>query len=226
MAVLDDNRFYPSLLAPGSGDDLRIDLRLAPDLPALEGLLTRLTPQLLLVDLRWLARLDVDVLQAHRQRHSDTRWMVACSGPDPKLMDWLICSRAMGCVDWAMDRSTLVRALTAVMRGELWFPRAVMQQLYLTLLLGRDSADAPANDQAKAMSTRQVQTFSLLREGLSNKEIAVRLGVSVNTVKKHLAQAFERSGVHKRRQLTVVNGAPRPSDRVGLLPDWAIAPSH
>ena len=39
-----------------------------------------------------------------------------------------------------------------------------------------------------------------MRRGLSNKRIAERLGVSANTIKKHLAHMFEKRGLHGPRQ--------------------------
>ncbi len=40
----------------------------------------------------------------------------------------------------------------------------------------------------------------LMRRGLTNKVIATRLGISVNTVKKHLSSVFDKRGLHRRRQ--------------------------
>ena len=51
-----------------------------------------------------------------------------------------------------------------------------------------------------ALTTRELQAITLMRQGLSNKQIAERLNISVNTVKKHLAHAFEKRGLHNRRQ--------------------------
>jgi DNA-binding NarL/FixJ family response regulator len=42
--------------------------------------------------------------------------------------------------------------------------------------------------------------MALMRRGLSNKQIADRLRISVNTAKKHVSNALEKRGLHKRRQ--------------------------
>ena len=51
---------------------------------------------------------------------------------------------------------------------------------------------------AKALSSREVEVLQLTTEGLANKQIARRLGISENTVKVHLGNAFRRIGVTDR----------------------------
>jgi two-component system, NarL family, nitrate/nitrite response regulator NarL len=48
------------------------------------------------------------------------------------------------------------------------------------------------------LTTRQRQIFDLVVVGQSNKEIARTLGISVGTVKIHLAIVFEKLGVRHR----------------------------
>ncbi|MBD0356226.1 MAG: helix-turn-helix transcriptional regulator [Rubrobacter sp.] len=45
------------------------------------------------------------------------------------------------------------------------------------------------------------QVLELLVRGLSNREIATELHVSVNTIQTHLAHAYEKLGVRSRSQL-------------------------
>ncbi len=55
---------------------------------------------------------------------------------------------------------------------------------------------------AKAgLTSRQLECIELVARGMSDREIAKSLGVSVETVKKHLEAARRKYGVHKRVQL-------------------------
>ena len=54
-----------------------------------------------------------------------------------------------------------------------------------------------------ALSPRERATLSLLTEGLSNAEIAVRLGISEKTVRNHLSKLFDKLGVWSRTQAIV-----------------------
>lgn len=50
------------------------------------------------------------------------------------------------------------------------------------------------------VSPREYETLELLAAGLSNKEIARKLGVSPNTVKTHLARLYEKLGAARRTE--------------------------
>jgi len=53
------------------------------------------------------------------------------------------------------------------------------------------------------LSPRERETLSLLAEGLSNSEIAERLGISEKTVRNHLSHLFDKLGVWSRAQAIV-----------------------
>jgi DNA-binding NarL/FixJ family response regulator len=50
------------------------------------------------------------------------------------------------------------------------------------------------------LSKRQKQLMTMLHEGLSNREIAERMGISEHTVKVHLWRLFRKLGVSSRTQ--------------------------
>lgn len=61
------------------------------------------------------------------------------------------------------------------------------------------------------LSTRQSEVLHLVAHGLTNPEIAVRLGVSESTVKTHLDLVFVKLGVHDRA------AAVHAGHRAGIL---------
>jgi len=50
------------------------------------------------------------------------------------------------------------------------------------------------------LSKRELEVLQLMADGLSNQEIAARLFVSLNTVKTHSAQIFDKMEVKRRTQ--------------------------
>ncbi len=52
----------------------------------------------------------------------------------------------------------------------------------------------------EALTTRQQEILQLLRQGLTNEQIARSLGLSTNTVKGHLTRLFKVFGVESRTQ--------------------------
>ena len=62
------------------------------------------------------------------------------------------------------------------------------------------------------ITPRELEILELIAKGLSNREIAVRLFVSENTVKTHASRVFDKLGAKRRTQ------AVQLGKEFGLLP--------
>ncbi len=62
------------------------------------------------------------------------------------------------------------------------------------------SETAEPESEAAGLSPREVEVLRLLAEGLSNKEIAQRLYITVRTVKYHTTNIFTKLNVDNRTQ--------------------------
>jgi DNA-binding NarL/FixJ family response regulator len=62
------------------------------------------------------------------------------------------------------------------------------------------AANSPAEEDplVEPLTPREVEVLSLVADGLSNKAVAARLGVSDETVKFHLASIFGKLGASNR----------------------------
>ena len=81
---------------------------------------------------------------------------------------------------------------------------------------GLTRAEKPTGDRTR-LTARELEVLQLICDGLSNREIATRLGVSANTIAVHRASIMNTLGVHKTAELVVYairNGliAPLASD--------------
>jgi DNA-binding NarL/FixJ family response regulator len=81
------------------------------------------------------------------------------------------------------------------MAGKVWF-----DQDQLANALNREHPAQP-QAQLQQFTPRELQVLSNVFEGLANKEIATRLGVSESSVKATLQQLFAKTGVRTRSQL-------------------------
>ena len=54
------------------------------------------------------------------------------------------------------------------------------------------------------LTNREREILALLADGLGNKQIAARLGISTNTVKTHLELMFEKLGVNTRAEAVAI----------------------
>ena len=68
-----------------------------------------------------------------------------------------------------------------------------------------------ASDRLEPLSAREFEVLQLLEEGLSNKQVAARLFVSLNTVKTHVKNIYAKLNAERRTQ------ALAEARRLGLL---------
>ena len=91
--------------------------------------------------------------------------------------------------------SLLSRGIRDVMAGKVWF-----DQEQLLSALNHEPATQPQGHR-QHLTQRERQVLSYVFEGLANKEIASRIGVSESSVKATLQQLFSKTGVRTRSQL-------------------------
>jgi len=73
----------------------------------------------------------------------------------------------------------------------------------------RSASDAVgALERETVLTTREREILELLSDGLGNKQIAARLGISTNTVKTHVELLFEKLDVSTRAE-AVARGVKR-----------------
>lgn len=92
----------------------------------------------------------------------------------------------------------LAQGIRDVMAGKVLLSQELLQRAMST-----GSGPRPES-QAEPFTQRERQVLSYVFEGLSNKEIAGRIGVSESSVKATLQQLFAKTGVRTRSQLVRV----------------------
>jgi DNA-binding NarL/FixJ family response regulator len=179
-------------------------MAIAPPIPeTLERLLQEQQPRLLLIDVKLCAELGMPALRHLRRACVTTDWLLGWDEPSPRWIETVIQTQARGAVQWSIDACGLTHALESLLAGEMWFSRCVMQWLYASMLNGARAVSAQSSPARIRLTQREAEALALMRQGLTNQQIANGLGVSVNTVKKHLGSAFEKLGLRGRRQVPV-----------------------
>lgn len=91
----------------------------------------------------------------------------------------------------------LVRCIRTVHGGGQWLEHQLTGWT-LERLLAREASRQQA---AKVLTTREVELVRHVSQGLRNKEVAARLGITEGTVKIHLHRIYEKLGMNSRVEL-------------------------
>jgi non-specific serine/threonine protein kinase len=99
----------------------------------------------------------------------------------------------------------LARAAQAVPQAaRITIDFAAREELGRAMVVLSHSPPVPTSPAwAAKMTKREHEVGRLIAEGLSNKEIAVRLGVTLATVKDHVHHILEKSGLTSRAAVAV-----------------------
>lgn len=123
-------------------------------------------------------------------------------------------SGAKGIFSRSESLETLRKCISCVHNGEIW--ASAEQMAYAVEALA--SAPVVRAIDAKGLnllSKRELEVVQCLAEGLTNREIAQRIGLSQHTVKNYLFKVFDKLGVTSRVELLFMTmsqaGSPLPN---------------
>jgi len=175
------------------------------DLPGLRDSLKKTTVEVVLVDV-------TEGVDLYDVRSIAAEWPNAtfvALGLNEQRQEVIKCGRAGFTGYFARDASieALCRTLSEVVAGRLACPPEISGGLLRALCAKGSSSDEPAIDHC--LTRRESQVLHLVAGGLSNKEIARELYLSVATVKHHVHHILEKLQIQRRTQaMRWVRGAP------------------
>lgn len=150
-----------------------------------------LAPDVVLMDLEMPVLDGIEATRVIREEHPETAVLVLTSFSDARRITAALGVGAAGYLLKDASADDVIRGIRAAAEGG-----APLDPKAARLLL--EARDAP--DPLEGISPREREVFALLLDGLPNKLIAHRLGISEKTVKTHLTNIFRRIGVADRLQ--------------------------
>ena len=165
----------------------------------------RLRPDVILMDLVMPVLDGVGAMRELRQRLPDTRVIVLTSFAEDDRLLPAIQAGAAGYLLKNVQPKELARAVRAAHAGEALIDPLVAARLVEAI--AQPAGEGPRDE----LTAREREVLELIGRGMSNKRIALELGVSEKTVKTHVGHVLAKLGVADRTQ------AAMHAVRAGLL---------
>jgi DNA-binding NarL/FixJ family response regulator len=160
-------------------------------------LVTRLEPDLVLMDVRMPGMSGVEATQAIAALRPEMPIVMLTVSEDEEDLFAAIRAGARGYLLKDLEAAQLRAMIDAVARGEAAITPATAARIIRHLsTLG--AADGSAHD---ALTTRELDVLRLVTAGRRNKEIAAELGISENTAKYHLRNILEKLHAQSRTEV-------------------------
>ncbi len=150
-----------------------------------------------LLDLSMAGLSGMPALVEFGKRHPVLPVIVLSSSEDPEDVRRALAAGALGYVPKSASPKTLLSALQLVLQGNVYVPPLMLDE-------AAGGSNKAKNDRGHGghprLTERQIDVLKLLGTGLSNKEIALELGLSEKTVKVHVTGIFKALNVVNRMQ--------------------------
>ncbi|HEX4179368.1 MAG TPA: response regulator transcription factor [Caulobacteraceae bacterium] len=128
------------------------------------------------------------------RKRPDVPVIVLTGSDDPQKVRQAFELGALGYVPKSASAQTLLAALKLVLSGSVFVPDLLLRD-------GSSSRAGASSGNGRArLTARQAEILDSLRQGLSNKEIGLRLGLSEKTVKAHVTGVLRALGAANRAE--------------------------
>ena len=168
----------------------------AGDADELMAFLSHSVPEILVLDM-FIARMEnFGLLRQLRAKYPTIKIiLIVPRSVHPMELLSAIQSGAISCLLRDSPPDLMIHAFRSVMTGMPWIQRELTEHI----LQGFNTFPI-SQEPIRALTERERQILILLAKGLSNKEIAKQMGLSLQTVKTHVSHILQKLRVRSRAE--------------------------
>jgi len=195
--VADDHPLFREALIHAIGNCVEgADILEADSLDSLQRVVeSNPDADLLFLDLSMPGVSGFSALAYIRSNHESLPTVIVSAMDDPAVIRRSIQHGASGFIPKAASIGIIEAGIQAVLKGEVWLPDGINLH---DARLDHDEAGIAAA--MSSLTPHQFRVLMMLGEGLLNKQIAYRLGVSEATIKAHVTAILRKLDVTNRTQ--------------------------
>ncbi|WP_315098079.1 response regulator transcription factor [uncultured Cellulomonas sp.] len=147
-------------------------------------------PQVLLVDLQLPDGTGIELMTAVHEQLPDARAIVLTSFDDDDALAAALDAGAAAYLLKSVRGAEITDVIRAVAAGRILLDERTVTR-----------RKAGHDDPTESLTPSELRVIDLIGEGLSNREIAERLGVVEKTVKNHITSLLAKMGLQRRTQV-------------------------
>lgn len=154
-------------------------------------------------DMRW-----EEGISELKKKAPDTRFVVISASDDNRNVKKALDLGISGYIPKRSETKVLTSALKLILDGGTYLPPSIIEHA-TSGLFGDNSSES--RGKGKILTPRQSEVLSYVAEGMSNKQIAYKMGVSEATVKLHINALLRAVGATNRTQAVII------AQKIGLI---------
>jgi len=157
-----------------------------------------LKPDVILMDISLPKVNGIEATKLIKAERPESKILILTMHEDEEYVFPLLAAGASGYILKKTASSELISALRAVAEGNAFLHPAIAKTVLEKYRQGQPASVAGGPD---GLTEREVEVLRLIAQGLSNREIADRLFISIKTVQAHRSNIMEKLNLHDRVEL-------------------------
>ncbi len=162
-------------------------------------LCARVQPDLVILDLVLSSTFDLTLLEKISRLCVGARVVIFSGNLTPDIIKQVLAAGTYSLISKSATLGEFRFALLAVAAGRTYFSPDVSGTIKGLVV----DPSSPARPGQSKLTRREEAVLCYLAQGLSSKEIASTLGVSVYTVANHRSRLMKKTGLHRAAQLSL-----------------------
>ena len=153
-------------------------------------------PDVVLMDIAMPVMNGLEATREIHARFPSTRILILTQHENKEYILSVLHAGAVGYITKSVRANELIGAIRTVHNEGAYLPPEITHTVVSAM------AETPAAESKSSLLTeREIEVVRLVAEGLSSREIAERLSISVKTVDTHRANILEKVGAHNTAEL-------------------------
>lgn len=203
LLLVEDNRILRESIA--SMFKKRTDMHVVGNISSGENIVQSigdLKPDILLIDLILVNQKSLELVKLIREQFKKIKIIMMGLIPAQSAVSEFIETGVVGFILKEADSDRFVKTILKVNRGLKVLPPPLTGALFSELVKNAVSgSNSSIVNKSARMTKRELEVMELIAEGLTNKEIALKLDFSTYTVKSHVHNILKKLALSTRVQI-------------------------